>query len=169
MTGGSEPYFHPTWTMQIPKSNKVSGLNTFSHHYIHGLSDPLIAFVDRTKIFVGSTDGKKLMTYIKAKSFHRTIPKSMTQYFAGSWIFQGRVGEYFIILSDDPDSSRFFFWSIKKERWFTGPSLLKMITAVSNIFAFNRTIAYFFAYDSRTNLVHSLSTKFFFFSYLKSL
>jgi len=161
MTGGSELHFQPTWTMQIPKSNKASGLHTFSPYYIYGLSDPFIAFVDRTKIFVGSIDGKKLMTYIKAKSFHRTIPKSMTQNIAGSWIFQGRVGEYFIIMSDSPDSWRFFFWSIKKERWFTGPPFLHKMTTVSNICAFNRTIAYFFAHDSRKNLVHSLSNKMF--------
>ena len=99
MTGGSEPYFHPTWTMQIPKSNDSS-----SYHYIVGLTEPLIAFVDRTKIFVGNTDGKKLMTFIKAKSFHKTIPKSMTPYFAGfPWIFQGRVGDYFIIVREALD------------------------------------------------------------------
>ena len=63
--------FQPSWTMQVPKSTKTIG--SYAGHGNEYSS--YVAFVDKRNVFVGNCDGKKLMSFFKAKYLIFKIPQ----------------------------------------------------------------------------------------------
>ena len=152
---GSMTSFQPSWTMQVPKSTKTIG--SYAGHGNEYSS--YVAFVDKTNVFVGNSDGKKLMSFFKAKKYHRTIPKSKVPNFHdSSTIFQGRIGGYFVLIGKMgnekenldlflPVQQQSFLWSTKKLKWFNGPKFPPNIEVKSNVCGFDRKKGYFVALD----------------------
>ena len=69
---GSMTSFQPSWTMQVPKSTKIIGSYAgYGNEY-----SSYVAFVDKTNVFVGNCDGKKLMSFFKAKKIIEPYPKA---------------------------------------------------------------------------------------------
>ena len=142
---GSMTNFQPSWTMQVPKSTKIIG------HWGGGYGNEYssyVAFVDKTNVFIGNCDGNKLMSFFKAKKYHRTIPKSKVPSFLDSFPrFQGRIGVYFVMIGNMPNENfrKTFLWSTKKLKWFNGPKFPLNIEVRSNICGFDRKKGYFVA------------------------
>ena len=118
-----------------------------------------VAFVDKTNVFVGNCDGKKVMSFFKAKKYHRTIPKSKVPSLSySSTTFQGRIGAYFVLIgkvrNEEENWDMFlhvqeqsFLWSTKKLKWFNGPKFPPNIKVKSNVCGFDRKKGYFVALD----------------------
>ena len=144
---GSISSFQPSWTMQVPKSTKITG------HPYGGLGNEYssyVAFVDQTNVFIGNCDGKKLMSFFKAKKNHRTIPKSKVPSLPDNLpAFQGRIGAYFVLIGGMPNENfrKSFLWSTKKLKWFKGPKFPPNMEVRSNVCGFDRKKGYFFALD----------------------
>ena len=150
---GSMTSFQPSWTMQVPKSTKIGGPYGGSGNEYSTYA----AFVDKTNIFIGNCDGKKLMSFFKAKKYHRTIPKSKVprlSHFLPT--FQGRIGAYFVLIGQynpnwngmsNENFRKSFLWSTKKLKWFKGPKFPLNIELRSNICGFDKKKGYFFALD----------------------
>ena len=147
---GSMTSFQPSWTMQVPKSTKTIG------SYAGNEYSSYVAFVDKTNVFVGNCDGKKLMSFFIAKKNHRTIPKSKVPNFQdSSTTFQGRIGAYFVLIGKMPNEENWdfflqvqeqsFLWSTKKLKWFNGPKFPPNIAVKSNVCGFDRKKGYFVA------------------------
>ena len=88
------------------------------------------SFVDKNQIFVGYNDGKKLMTRIKSKTFHRTVPGSKFSYGIMNSV---RIGDFFWLITKYSENevfgaidipNRFLMWNIKKKTLMEVPSFL---------------------------------------------
>jgi hypothetical protein len=141
---GSMTSFQPSWITQVPKSTKMEWWNGG-----HGNEySSYVAFVDQTNVFIGNCDGKKLMSFFKAKRIHRTIPKSKVPRLPDNLrAFQGRIGAYFVLIGRMQNGSfrKSFLWSTKKLKWFNGPKFPSTIEVISNVCGFDRKKGYFFA------------------------
>ena len=152
---GSMTSFQPSWTIQVPKSTKTIG--SYAGHGNEYSS--YVAFVDKTNVFVGNCNGKKLMSFFKAKKYHRTIPKSKVPSLSySSTTFQGRIGAYFVLIGKMPNENdnwnffrpvheKSFLWSTKKLKWFNGPKFPPNLEVKSNVCGFDRIKGYFVALD----------------------
>ena len=74
-----------TWDMKLPSSTK---------HFL---------FTNERKIYAIYGDGKKNMTYIKSKKFHRTIPKSNVPYKCGDYTIHTRIGDFIWLVGGNLD------------------------------------------------------------------
>ena len=116
----------PSWSMQLPKVSRgfLIGGN-------HGINPPYSTFVDQSQIFVGYNDGKKLMTRIKSKTFHRTVPQSKFE--SGFGIVNSvHIGDFLWLIKwkqtpnyyEYEGNLKFLMWSIKKRTFMEMPSFL---------------------------------------------